>query len=61
MAETRYYVATQADNTKRLIEATNAAQATRYAAKKWIVSVAPASARDMAELRAVEIEKAGES
>jgi hypothetical protein len=63
MADSRFYVVTQSDNTRRLVEATNAAQATKYAAKKWIISVAAASARDVAELlgAGVTIEKAGEA
>ena len=62
MANERFYVVLQSDGSKRLVEAVNPAQAMCFAARKWIVSVARASARDVAELmgEGVKIEKATE-
>ena len=51
MANERFYVVLQSDGSKRLVEAVNPAQAMRFAARKWIVSVARASARASAPAR----------
>ncbi len=48
--ETRPYLVTMKDGSKRVVEAANPSQVTRHIAKTVIESMRPASARDIIEI-----------
>lgn len=61
MAPKRYYVTRMVDGKVRLIDASSPAQVSQHVARKLILSIAPATVREVVELRndGVEIEDAG--